>query len=329
MLKMGGLYSKMKITALTMLTGVLTIAGIPLFSGWYSKDAILAQALGFVRVHPEHSLLFLLPLVTAAITTFYMFRMWFLTFAGKPRDHHVYDHAHESPRIMTVPLIILAFFSVVVAWGWPIWNAEASYLEGNLHHAQHASVSADFGYVASRDAPGEAPIKEDAQSERYFAHQYHHLAGNMALGLVLLAIVFAMVVYWFGVLDPAEAREQFPGVHRFLWNKWYFDELYSAVLVRPALVVANWCRAFDTSVIDGTIDGLGRSTVKFSSWNGRFDLGVIDGLVNVVAKVIYGTGARLRSVQTGYLRSYVLFMVLAAVGIFALVSYFVAMAAAG
>src|SRR5205823_3715612 len=94
MTKMGGLYPKMKITALTMLMGVLAIAGIPAFSGWYSKDAIVAQAMGFASQHPHHVLLFLLPLLTAGLTTFYMFRMWLMTFTGKPRDHHVYEHAH-------------------------------------------------------------------------------------------------------------------------------------------------------------------------------------------------------------------------------------------
>src|SRR5207244_6475984 len=93
MLKMGGLYPKMKITAITMLMGVLAICGIPLFSGWYSKDAILVAALRFGIAHNSHLLLFALPLVTAGITTFYMFRMWFMTFAGRPRDEHVFEHA--------------------------------------------------------------------------------------------------------------------------------------------------------------------------------------------------------------------------------------------
>src|SRR5262249_36211524 len=142
---MGGLYAKMRITALTMLVGVLTIAGIPLFSGWYSKDSILPHALGFSIVHPEHGLLFVLPLATAGITTFYMFRMWFLTFTGKPRDEHVAEHAHESPWTMTIPLIVLAVFSVCVAWGWPVWDAEASALENHVHHAQPTALLADFG----------------------------------------------------------------------------------------------------------------------------------------------------------------------------------------
>jgi len=108
---------------------------VPLFSGWYSKDAVLASAFGFAEAHPEHILLFLLPLLTAGITTFYMFRMWFMTFSGPPKDHHVHDHAHESPRVMTIPLIILAVCAVAVAWGWPLWDAEASWLEHQIHHA--------------------------------------------------------------------------------------------------------------------------------------------------------------------------------------------------
>src|SRR5438067_6424566 len=110
MLKMGGLYPKMKVTAITMLIGVLAICGVPLFAGWYSKDAILVSALAFGTFYKQHFLLFALPLVTAGLTTFYMFRMWFMTFAGQPRDHHVYEHAHESPWTMTVPLIVLAAF---------------------------------------------------------------------------------------------------------------------------------------------------------------------------------------------------------------------------
>ena len=105
---MGGLRRKMPVTAFTMLVGVLAISGAPLFSGWYSKDMILAAALGFGLDHQQHILLFVLPLVTAGMTAFYMFRLWFLAFTGKPRDQHVYDHAHESPWVMTLPLVVLA-----------------------------------------------------------------------------------------------------------------------------------------------------------------------------------------------------------------------------
>jgi NADH-quinone oxidoreductase subunit L len=333
MTKMGGLYAKMKITALTMLAGVLAIAGIPFFTGWYSKDAILAQALGFVWVHNEHLLLFLLPLGTAGITAFYMSRMWLMTFTGKPRDEHVYEHAHESPWVMTVPLIVLAVCSVCVAWGWPIWKAEESWLQGNIHHAQHHAVLAEFGHLDLDEFKehGEYWVvaKDEARNERVYAHHNHHLAGNLALGLVAIGIVFAGLLYWKRVLDPAEAKEQFPRLHAFLMDKWRFDWLYSVIAVRPALVVGHWFKAFDLNVIDGIIHFLARLSVWVSKWDGLFDNGVVDGLVNLTADVTWWAGARLRRVQTGFLRSYVLFLVLAAVGIFIVLSYLVRMAMAG
>jgi NADH-quinone oxidoreductase subunit L len=333
MLKMGGLFPKMKITALTMLAGTLAIAGIPFFTGWYSKDAILAQAFGFIYVHPGHLLLFLLPLGTAGLTAFYMARMWIMTFLGKPRDEHVYEHAHESPWTMTVPLIALAACSVCVAWGWPIWDAEASWLEQNVHHAQHHAVLADFGNIDYSVSPdhGEYWVvaKDQVRNERVYAYRNHHLAGNLALGLVAIGLAFAGLIYWKRLLDPAEAKEQFPALYAFLIDKWRFDRLYSVMLVRPALVVGGWCAWFDLRVIDGIIHLLGRLTVLASKWDGLFDNNVVDGLVNLVGNVTYAVGGRLRQVQTGFLRSYVLFLVLAAAGIFLVLSYLVRIAIAG
>lgn len=325
MTKMGGLRKKMPITCYTMLMGVLAIAGTPLFSGWYSKDAIVAHAFGFGRVYPQHILLFLLPLVTAGITTFYMFRMWFMTFTGEPRDHHVHEHAHESPWLMTIPLILLAICSVGVAWGWPVWDAEASALEGHVHHAQHHAVVADFGAMLNDTY---LPASNEG-TVRAFSQEYHWLAGLLALGAAGIGFVFAWAVYGLRKLDPAEAAAQFPAVYNFLQHKWYFDEAYSALLVRPALTVAHWCRWFDSVVIDGFVNSLAKVTVWFSRWNGRFDSGIIDGLVNLIGRVVTSTGNGLRNVQTGYLRSYVLFLVLAAVCLYALLTYFVSLATAG
>jgi NADH-quinone oxidoreductase subunit L len=310
MLKMGGLRNKMPVTAYTMLIGLLAIAGIPLFSGWYSKDAILAHAFGFcfVEENRKHFLLILLPLLTAGITAFYMFRMWLLTFGGEPRDERVYEHAHESPWVMTLPLILLAILSFAVAWGWPLYDAEASILDNQIHHSQPASVTADFPEVVK------------------YAQAFHFVVGLVALAIVGVGILFASLLYYSRVLDPAEAKEQFPGVHRFLWNKWYFDELYSAILVRPALAVAGWCRAFDLSVIDRTVDALARFTIRLAKWDGLFDLEIIDGVANLTARVIYACGGWLRTVQTGYIRSYVLFLVLAAVGIFFVLTYLMSLA---
>lgn len=230
---------------------------------------------------------------------------------------------------MTVPLVLLAICSVCVAWGWPLWDVHASVLHGRLHHAQHLSVEAEFGKIPTlEEEQAELNVPEDRR-ENYWAMQWHGVVGNIVLGIALLGFVFAALLYYYRVLDPAEAKEQFPAVHRFLQNKWYFDELYSAILVRPALTVAHWCRSFDARVIDGFVDFLGRFTVKVARWDGQFDLGVIDGLVNVVGRAIYGIGGLLRGVQTGYLRSYILFLVLAVIGIYVILSYYVSLAAAG
>jgi NADH-quinone oxidoreductase subunit L len=330
MTKMGGLWKKMPIAAFTMLVGVLAIAGTPLFSGWYSKDAVLASAFGFVHVHPGHALLFLLPLATAGITTFYMFRMWFMTFTGKPRDQHVYDHAAEASRLMTVPLIVLAAFSVFVGWGARPWDPEESWLQEKIYESQPNAVKADFGVLEKVEAPREAGVSlPHDKNVRQLAREYHGMAGNLALLLAVLGLVFGALLYFYGTLDPAESREQFAGVHKFLSHKWYFDELYSAAVVRPALVVGQWFKWFDLTVIDGIIHFVANTAVRTSKLDGRFDNFFVDGLVNLTGRVFHGVGAGLRNVQTGYLRSYVLFLALAAVGLVLLLTWYVSMVAAG
>ncbi|HEV3383587.1 MAG TPA: proton-conducting transporter membrane subunit, partial [Gemmata sp.] len=180
--KMGGLRRKMPITAFTMLVGVLAIGGAPLLSGWYSKDQILSAAMGYGLDHKQHILLLLLPLITTALTAFYMFRLWFLTFAGEPRDQHTHEHAHETPAVMTVPLIVLAAFSIGVAWGWPLWEADASYLGHVLEKAEPASVEVGFA------------------QERETTHHHHMMAGGLALLLALAG--FGTAYRFFGMVQP-------------------------------------------------------------------------------------------------------------------------------
>src|SRR5262249_5768717 len=114
--------------------------------------------------------------------------------------------------------------------------------------------------------------------EHQAAGAYHSIVEVLALACGSLGLLFAYLMYYRRVLKPEDAKNQFPGLHRFLTHKWYFDELYSVALVRPALAVAGWCRGFDLRFIDGFIDSLGTLTVRVSHWNGTFDLGVIDGL---------------------------------------------------
>jgi NADH-quinone oxidoreductase subunit L len=249
-----------------------------------------------------------------------MFRMWFMTFCGKPKDEHVFEHAHESPWMMTTPLILLAILSVCVAWGVhvhadiPPQHPADSWLGQQLHHYSQPN-SVEMVLVKGEDA---VPVHVDFIPETKAGAAGHSIVGALALFVVGIGLAFALVLYYYGVLDPADAKEQFPAVHRFLLHKWYFDEIYSAMLVRPSLAIAHWARWFDTNVIDGFLHFVQHASVWTSKWSGKFDRGIIDGSVNLLADVSFAIGNWLRTFQTGYLRSYVLFLALAAMGLWML-----------
>ncbi len=294
--KMGGLFPKMKITAITMLIGVLAISGAPFLSGWYSKDMIIGSALGFGlreqdHGHSVHVLLFILPLVTALMTSFYMFRLWFLAFAGTPRDEHVYERAHESPWTMTLPLIVLALFSLGIAWGWPIWDADRhefpSALGELLHKGEPASVEVQF---------------HEAEQE---GHVHHWAVFGMTLATFLAGSGLAAMMYWKPKIDPAAIRGQLGVVYTFFLNKWYFDEAYNAAFVKPTVALAFAAAAADKRPTDAPPPA-GESELPPR----RFDLFTLDGWLNGLGQLLGAVGSALRSVQTGQLRNYVLFLAL-------------------
>jgi NADH-quinone oxidoreductase subunit L len=289
--KMGGLRAKMPVTALTMLVGVLAISGAPLMSGWYSKDMILVSAFAYASVNPVHLLLFALPLVTAGMTAYYMFRLWFLAFTGPPRDAHVHEHAHESPSVMTVPLVILAVFSVCVAWGWPLWSAEASALGHVLEHAEPASVGATF--IAER-------------SKEHTDHAIHLIAGLGALAAALLGAAAAYAVFYRRHPDQAALATTGPAWYRFLLNKWYFDEVYDATIVEPTVALAHAAAAADKRPTDAQ-PGEPAPAAK------RFDFFTLDGILNALGQAAGALGGVFRSAQTGRVRAYVAALALTAV----------------
>lgn len=196
---MGGLYKKMPVTAITMLIGCFAIAGVSLpfvvgFSGYYSKDAILEQAysLWITNNSPYAAIFFCAAAAGASVTAFYMFRMWYMTFVGTPRDQERYDHAHESPPVMTVPLVILAVFAVGVAWEFNMIGyaliAGAFFvakgfekgwftgLSGSSHdHAHDAHGHDSHGH----DAHGHESHGHDAHSHDAHGHEEHaHAHGH-------------------------------------------------------------------------------------------------------------------------------------------------------
>jgi NADH-quinone oxidoreductase subunit L len=316
MTRMGALRHKMPWTAWTMLVGCLAIigAGIPLtpigFAGYYSKDAIIAQALLFSDSNPQHAILFWMAAGGAALTAFYMFRLWFMTFAGAPRDHHVYDHAHESPPIMYVPLVILAVFAAVVAW--PIFG-----LTGLLEQARSPGTLPDATGLLSWSPT--VPNEHLPHGEAY--HWVHTTAGLVAFGTAALGVLIAAVFYAWQKLDPSRIAEPLRPVYRFLINKWWFDELYHALFVAPVLFLSRRVADFDRLVIDRFIDGCARFARGVATFDDVIDRYGVDGAVNVTARWIYAAGDSLRHLQTGKLRQYVTFIVVGTVAIFVIISF--------
>ena len=306
---MGGLWRKMPITAFTMLVGVIAISGLAIpgviaFSGYHSKDAIVATALAYINLNSTHFLLFLVPLVTAGITAFYMFRLWFYTFAGQPRDKELYDHVHESPLVMTGPLVVLALFAAFVAVGG---------VEGRLYkmliHSEPAGVAEGVtsAIVTSVALPSHDQI-----------HEVHGEAGMFALIAAILGTVTAMFLYGRPSPIPGEIKRQFAGLHHFLIEKWQFDTLYDVMFVQPVHVVASWVTAIDRCVFDGFLHSVSRWTVDVSRWDRKFDEGVVDRFVDLLGEVTFAVGRSLRVVQTGKLRQYVMFIAVGVVALFML-----------
>jgi NADH-quinone oxidoreductase subunit L len=418
MTEMGGLRKKMPVTAYTMLIGCLAIAGagVPFiagffgggyltgvgFSGFYSKDAILEQAFSFMRVNDSAwaGIFFIAATGGAAITSFYMFRLWYLTFAGTPRDQERYDHAHESPPLMYVPLIILAVMAITVAWspiqgvmgafvaviGLAVWRfmlppstatndhghgetpepvkkfhfrdiplvislvvfliAVVWFVTPKLNDlvliellkqgrpdntlAESQGVLLDWKWPHEH-SPASAPSAATATAAEMTAWSETKATARalvipvsfMAIGAALTGFLLATFMYGLGWLNPADVRKQFQSVYSFLLNKWMFDELYDWCFVRPTHVVSRLISAFDRSWIDWLVDGLAnrvRAFAVFFEWLG--DQTLIDGSVNLLAKWTHATGLSLRSLQTGSLRQYVMFIVIGTVAIFLLISFF-------
>jgi len=242
-------------------------------------------------------ILFLLPLIAAGMTGFYMFRLWFLAFTGQPRDPHVYEHAHESPWVMTLPLIVLAVFSLGVAWGWPLWEVDKSYLADLLYKGEPAAVDAGF------------------RNEIHETHMHHETAGALALAAAALGVTVAVFMYWKPKIDPHAIRGQLNGIYTFLLNKWYFDEAYDAGIVKPAVKLAFAAAAADKRPTDAPPPA-GEPELPPR----RFDWFTLDGWLNAIGQLTGAAGASLRAVQTGRLRNYVLFLALTVAAVLGILS---------
>ena len=283
MRRMGGLRTAMPATFWTFAVGVLAIAGTPFLAGFFSKDAILWQTWA-----SHNAGLWAVGVFVAGLTAFYMFRQFFLVFFGECRaDHHVREHLHESPEIMTYPLWILAAGSVVV------------------------------GYIGLPAFLGGSQLDHWLDPVIHGHHEHHPVVEELlVMGASIAAAAVGAAAAWrlYYVRAPARERLEAPGgfAYRLLDNKYYVDEIYQFVFVGGTLLLARVGAAFDRYVIDTIVDGSARLTTVVSWFNGLFDKYVIDMLVNAVANVTFALGNNFRRVQTGNINSY-LYVVVGAV----------------
>jgi len=338
---MGGLRKKMPITFVTFLIATLAIAGVPGLAGFYSKDGILGSTLAF-GMTDGHYVPFVLGIIAALLTPFYMFRIVFLTFFGKPRDQEKFDHAHESGWSMTIPLMTLAVLSIIAAgWqtasnGWfsrfaapydvPAIAAEFhiqpapadAHVVADNHHAQdshtqdgHATDAyGEDSHAATPAAHGDEHAEAGGGHGDH--HDVHHRAHNiamiMSICMALTGILLSWWVYHLRKVNTAALQQNLNGAYKVLQGQYFFDELYAATVYPITLWWADMCAAFDRYVVDGIVNGTGYLTRLVAWVSGLIDRYIVDGAVNGVAAVLQGAGEGIRRIQTGRVQTYLVFV---------------------
>ena len=295
MSNMGGFKTKMPITHWSMLVSTMAIAGVPLFSGFLSKDAILAGTLSFAQQNPQHFLLPFFGFGAAMITAFYMFRMMFLTFYGKPKMPELIDDIHESPAVMSGPIILLGTLSVFIWYTLPYFNPMSS-------HGWFTDL------VTPRDAVVPGNLSAHAIEEG--AHHAHYLAMYVSIAVATIGILASWLFYIRGVFSAEKWANRLGFLYDWSLNKYYFDENYNRYIYQPALRLADKVAWIDWELYDKYfINGFGRLTYLASKVTGKFDFEAIDQLiVDGAGRITDYIGRLLKTVQTGKLQNYLLYV---------------------
>ncbi len=274
--KMGALKSKIPWTHTLFLIGTVAIAGIPPLAGFWSKDEIMGHAF----VH-HHYVLYGMAAVGAFLTSFYMFRLTYLTFYGNSRlDHHTASHVHESPMVMIGPLIVLGTLSVI--GGFPGVPPE----NGWFHHFLQP--------VAGVAGAGE-----------------HETGSGLMLGLMGTATIIALLgwglahYFYSGHTTAADAlASKMPGAYTTLLNKYYVDELYDSLFVEPTKRLGMLWDWFDRTVIDGIVRGVGQmaeASSAASTWTEKY---VVYGFLNIIGYANHLLALSWRRLQSGMVHHY-------------------------
>ncbi len=279
--KMGGLKKYMPTTYLTFFIATLAIAGVPFFSGFFSKDEILWMTFDKGGILP-----WLVLTIAAFFTAFYMFRLVYLVFYGKERFDHKKVHPHESPKTMTVPLMVLAFLSAFGGFlGVPYIMGFFISDHPNLLDSWLAPIFAQSNSILGNTGHHEL-------------HLIEYLLVALAIGIALGAIKLASIYYSDDKLSkPRKLKEKYRFMHSMLWNKYYLDEFYFKTIIDPTI-------------------SLSRSVL----WK-VLDISIVDGIVNGSAKLIEQTAIGLRRLQSGLVQNYALVMMLGIIFIITWIIY--------
>jgi proton-translocating NADH-quinone oxidoreductase chain L len=276
MRKMGGMARFMPITALTMLLATLSISGIPPFAGFWSKDPIIAAAFDYGTAHGGNYWLYGMVAFTAFLTAFYMFRLYFMTFGGRGggfagfwggAEYRGEGVPHEAPWTMWLPLVILAVPTVILGF-WSINSGFADYLTG-----EHVPYTNPFTETLT----------------------------YTGIAIAVVGIALAWLMYGIEVLPKTLFTGNPVGafIYRVLFHKYYLDELYGAIIKYVVLVLAKGCALFDQYIIDGLVDGIGRSITGLGSVFKRSETGLVQnygaamfgGVIVILVIVFFAVGA--------------------------------------
>jgi len=269
MRKMGGLKSKLPITFMTMLIGTIAIAGIPPFAGFFSKDEILAHAFA------QSPTLYILGVIGAMFTSFYMFRLIFLTFYGKFRGTHDQEHhLHESPPSMTIPLIVLAILSVIGGF----LNVPESLGGGHW--------LANYLAPVFKDSAAISPVADLKGSTEVIL---------MIVSVVsaLLALIYAYIKYYKNAEVPVPDTEERSFLVNLSYHKFYIDEIYDAIIRKPLDAMSRFgYNVIDKMGIDGLVNGIADSPVEASKGlrllqTGNVGFYIFMMVIGIIAVLVY------------------------------------------
>jgi NADH-quinone oxidoreductase subunit L len=294
--KMGGLRYTVPATAVPFIIATMAITGVPGLSGFFSKDEILGHAFNRHQMLDRYFGLWAVGIVTAGLTAFYMFRLLFETFYGRSRlPVEMEGHIHESPKTMTVPLMILAFFSIVSGWlALPILWGEESPFERFLEPSLRG-VETDTGAIAF--------------GRHTLLAEYALMAASVAF--VALGFWLAYKLYLENPKLHSKLSASWPRLHNLLVHKYYVDEIYDALFVNRVKDLSTALGFFDSKVIDGLgVDGAGWLARVFSRISMWWDKWVVDAVVNLLGWFPKFLSMPVRMFQTGVFSTYAVFILI-------------------